>query len=951
MGRFFPGQLWMSEAEPELGLGTVLNTGDGRVRVSFSGCGEERLYSAESAPLKRARFGPGAQITDRDGVVRTVAAVEGDGVLLVYRDSEGGRIRESDVTDTTDLGSPEGRLRQGRSDPNRVFELRWEALDLQHRRRKSRVRGYVGGRIDLIPHQLYIAGEVTGRQAPRVLLADEVGLGKTIEACLIIHRLLGTGRVARVLVVVPEPLVHQWFVELLRRFNLWFHIFDEDRCDAIETAHPEGNPFLDDQWVLCGLPLLLNPKRAAQAVEAEWDLLVVDEAHHLEWSAANASPAYRVVEALGRKAEGILLLTATPEQLGLESHFARLRLLDPHRYFDWETFQAESQGYQAVASVVHRLAGHDTMKEADITELRRILGTEPGTVQDRLEALACGDQRAREEVISALLDRHGTGRVMFRNRRSAMKGFPIRVPRPVALQAESLDDPLLARLAEEFSEDSKTEMTGGSAEGLDYGRDPRLHWLVGLLRRLEGEKVLLICRSRAKVMGIEAALRSQLNLSVALFHEQLELVQRDRQAAWFADPEGAQILLASEIGSEGRNFQFAHHLVMFDLPLDPELLEQRIGRLDRIGQTAHVEIHLPFVENSSQEVVFRWFHEGLDAFARHLHGGRALFEAFRAEVVDMAQDFHETHDARRTELGHLLARTRQAREQLATRLERGRDRLLELNSFRPGPAHDIASGIAQLDRETRLEEFLLRVWDHYGVPVEDAGPRAFRVGTDGVYADRFPGLPTDGMLATFDRTTALSREDIGFLTWDHPMVTGTLDMLLGSQDGTVACVGWKGIREQGLWMEVNHVLECPAPAKLHADRFLAATPVRILVNAEGQALPVKWVTALQSANLEDFPLHELIENDRVRELLERLATAARRLAEAAARPIVQAALESMETALNAEIERLRALSAVNPNVRADEVRAAESHRAGLREHLVRSRIRCDSIRIIVLGGS
>lgn len=91
-----------------------------------------------------------------------------------------------------------------------------------------------------------------------------------IEACLVIHRLLSTGRASRVLVVVPESLVHQWFVELLRRFNLWFHLFDEERCDAVEAAEPGCNPFLEDQWVLCGLPLLLDPKRSAQAVEAGW---------------------------------------------------------------------------------------------------------------------------------------------------------------------------------------------------------------------------------------------------------------------------------------------------------------------------------------------------------------------------------------------------------------------------------------------------------------------------------------------------------------------------------------------------------------------------------------------------------------------------------------------------------------------------------------------------------
>ena len=92
------------------------------------------------------------------------------------------------------------------------------------------MRGFVGGRIDLIPHQLYIAQEVTSRHAPRVMLSDEVGLGKTIEACLILHRLLLSGRANRILVLVPESLVHQWFVEMLRRFNVWLHIFDAERC-------------------------------------------------------------------------------------------------------------------------------------------------------------------------------------------------------------------------------------------------------------------------------------------------------------------------------------------------------------------------------------------------------------------------------------------------------------------------------------------------------------------------------------------------------------------------------------------------------------------------------------------------------------------------------------------------------------------------------------------------
>src|SRR5262249_1779183 len=157
--------------------------------------------------------------------------------------------------------------------------------------------------------------------------------GKTIEACLILHRLILTGRIERVLILLPESLVHQWFVELLRRFNLWFHIFDEERCRAIESTGEFDNPFLDDQLVLCSLGFFMkNDHRADQAKSAGWDMVVVDEAHHLTWSPEAASPEYLFVEALGNNTPDLLLLTATPEQLGIASHFARLRLLDPDRF-------------------------------------------------------------------------------------------------------------------------------------------------------------------------------------------------------------------------------------------------------------------------------------------------------------------------------------------------------------------------------------------------------------------------------------------------------------------------------------------------------------------------------------------------------------------------------------------------------------------------------------------
>ena len=117
---------------------------------------------------------------------------------------------------------------------------------------------------------------------------------------------------------------------------------------------------------------------------------------------------------------------------------------------------------------------------------------------------------------------------------------------------------------------------------------------------------------------ISEKLQEIINVNCAHFHEGMTLLQRDRSAAYFSEDEGARILICSEIGSEGRNFQFAHHLVLFDLPDDPELLEQRIGRLDRIGQTETINIHVPYKKGSRGEFLARWYHEGLGAFEHSL---------------------------------------------------------------------------------------------------------------------------------------------------------------------------------------------------------------------------------------------------------------------------------------------------------------------------------------------
>ena len=621
---FHAGQRWVSETEPELGLGLVLRVGARSVTVAFGATGEQREYALEGGPLVRARFHAGERLATLDGQALPVAAVAERRGLLFYAGADR-EVCETELSHTLQFNAPRQRLLAGQFDSPAAFRLRMAALAHQHRQRQAPARGFLGGRIDLLPHQLAIAAEVTGRLAPRVLLADEPGLGKTIEAGLILHRLHLTGRVRRALVLVPEPLLNQWFLELLRRFNLHFHLYDESRCQALE-----GNPFLDDQLVLCSLALFTTGPQAGlrleQALAAGWDLVIVDEAHHLTWSPEGASPAYEAVARLAAGAPGLLLLTATPEQLGVAGHFARLRLLDPARYPDLQAYLEEAQALRAVAQHAERILGEAPLAPGDRLALARLMDLAP----EALEAELAGS--GRPTLLARLLDQHGTGRVFFRNTRARIPGFPQRVPRLAPL-APGADPGLLRALAREFAADAQ-DADGARQPALT--RDPRLHWLVELLLSTGSAKLLLICRTRAKAEAIAAALAQHLKVKAALFHEGLTLVQRDRGAAWFAEPEGARLLICSELGSEGRNFQFAHDLVLFDLPQDPDLLEQRIGRLDRIGQGSAIQVHVPYVTGSPQEILARWYHEGLDAFTGNRAGGQELMAQFRPRLAAMA---------------------------------------------------------------------------------------------------------------------------------------------------------------------------------------------------------------------------------------------------------------------------------------------------------------------------
>lgn len=942
MGDFYPDQRWTSEGEPELGVGIVVETTKNRVAIHFAATDETRQYALGNAPLQRVVFKVGDTVVDTNKRPLVIERVQDNGELFLYIGKDG-VLSEADLGDVTITHGVSERLFNGDVETPNVFALRRKTLEYDHQRRISPINGFVGGRIDLIPHQLYIAHAVSSRYAPRVLLSDQVGLGKTIEACLILHRLLLSGQASRVLILVPDSLVHQWFVEMLRRFNLWFHIFDEERCLALDESAPDGNPFLDDQLIICSTSFLADSrKRASQAIAAGWDMLVVDEAHHLEWSLEKVSPKYTIVEMLSKVAKGLLLLTATPEQLGVESHFARLRLLDPERYADYDTFINETQDHKAIANIVEDLLLGNPLKKKDKTVLESIFG------EERIAKLKESDAVAKNQLIEDLLDQHGPGRVVFRNTRSALSGFPTRKAHLVSLEVTSKKEEWMKRLSKEYTTDKVVQGEDTPREQFWFSEDPRVTWLVGLLAEFKPGKVLLICRSKAKVLALEKALKKLSPAKVTVFHEALTIVQRDRNAAWFVEKDGAQLLICSEIGSEGRNFQFAHHLVLFDLPEHPELLEQRIGRLDRIGQTEDIQIHVPYLKGSPQEVLVRWFHEGLNAFEENIEGGNQIGQLFNKRLLAIAANT-ATKDIS-TSLTTLITDTASYQKTLRETLANGRDRLLEMNSYRPLVAEKLVDKIKAADKDLGLEIFMNQVFEYFGIEMEDLAPRTYLLHPARENREAFPSIPDDGISVTFDRKRALSREDLSFVSWDHPMVTGALDMVLSLGTGSASYGVLRGTKRTGILLEVIFVLETAGKKGIDVDRFLANTPLRIIVNHSGINVTKDYSVDLLNKQLIPGRIDDMLDNETLVEtILPSMLETATTLAEQLQEKEIAQGLQRMSQTLDHEIERLAILHQQNKSIRPDEIRTALDEKNMLIELISNANIRMDSLQLIREG--
>jgi ATP-dependent helicase HepA len=546
----------------------------------------------------------------------------------------------------------------------------------------------------------------------------------------------------------------QWRGELWRKYHQVFTLLDTQRLGDVARDFGAGfNPFDVHRRAVIALETLVEqPQLTKEAVQAGIDLLVVDEAQRLRRPPGHPGDRnWRAVAPIAALGRHVLLLSATPLEDDAHGFFRLLQLLRPADFPEHVSFDARLSSGTPLPPCT------SATRRTDIGGLPPRVGS-PITVED---AAGWQSREAIEAEVRGMPVPHAVARRLKVDR----------VRRALASGAA-----LAAILGAEESELRRR------AEAMD-ATDPRVDWLVSQAPQWRDarEKTLVFVAHRESLEMLRTALSHRVQLATGVFHEELSAARRDTEVARFREADGPSLLISTECGGEGRNFEFCRRLVLFDLPWRPSVVEQRIGRLDRIGRRIPVEIVYFRPPAGVGADVVRLF-ESLGMFREPLAGLEPQLAHVEGAVEDVAVDPGASLTGERLE--PLLLEVNAAR----SRIREAAYQQLHRDPYRPEMADAILSRVpGELDALN--ESVVVRACLRLGFGVERMrGRRTFGIefGNEAL-VDSLPGVPGGAtFVGSFDREEAVENETIDFFASGHPLVEGVFAHFEDSTHGRVA---------------------------------------------------------------------------------------------------------------------------------------------------------------------
>jgi len=725
-------------------------------------------------------------------------------------------------------------------------------------------------RLEPMPHQVFITHKaVNSGLYPRMLLADDVGLGKTIEAGMIFKELKARGLVKRTLILTPASLVNQWLNEMERKFNERFHRYDSSAERYLRQEGSNGNIWTREDQVITSLQFARDDSRRQEIAAAGWDLVIIDEAHHARrrWETSSTfhqTKAYLLARELRDRTKGLLLLTATPLQLEPFEFYSLIELLDPGAFRSYEDFKAYYDARREDNSLVSRVQEYHTLAPHEQEQILEQLLTRPSLQSYGLDGLRQQmlSEEGRERVVSLLAERDKLTGLMVRNRKRVIGGFTKRVantltvdmtpeelevyremsdyisqgykrsvsagdqtlgfvmvvfqklltssPRALASALQRRSERLSRevedlnlfkeRLAEDAEEglgidedyecvhraiigytreDDIDQEREALSDLLDKVRSLRVDSKLNTLRRLLGEllsqadqKVLIFTQFKDTLRYLQEQLSK--DYPIAVFHGDMDATEKDRAVQRFRGE--ARIMVSTEAGGEGRNFQFCNCLVNYDLPWNPMRVEQRIGRLDRIGQTKNVHIYNFALSGTIEARVLAVLENRIRLFTEYVGGLEPILGNVEQDLIRILMagpNAEEEIQRYEVSLEDKIRRAQEAENKMA-------DFLMDRASYRKDTYNEIQGrtpSYTHLDIEQFLELYFGR---SYRGHLERLSDNLLRIRPPVAWSHRWPRLYERALFeGTCNPKKALQDDCMDFFAFGHPVFDAAVQDVLG----------------------------------------------------------------------------------------------------------------------------------------------------------------------------
>ena len=878
--------------------GVITKCDDRMIHVRWDGAGPPPQFAIGNPPLETVEL-QGRQVrllsTGENAVVLQVVASDTP-AWQCFVASDGGKtvnVPEADLRPVA-ITDPVGRFNANIIGSMRQYRLqevtRWYRV--MHLYDELVSLGHIG--VDIKSHQVAVVHKVISDYPHRFLLCDEVGLGKTIEAGMVLKELRARGGAQRVLAIVPPNIVRQWHFEMKSKFNEFFSPLNTDTVRYLENQGHTGNPFTSYDSVLCSSRWVADPKWAKLCAEADWDLVIVDEAHHARshrsGSKVETTRLYRLVRDLAAPGHfarrGMLFLTATPMQLDTHELYSLVELLDPALFPSEEHFERHRREAPGLSRLAELLSLHgfplpDEDPDVTVEQVSRWLELDEDTARQRLSA----GPEERETLVAELADRHLLSEVMIRNRKAVVGGFMPRVANRwsveltleerIALEAvedyveygfqlaegagnrtfgfvmvtfqklmassiaairESLSKRrervqhtahrgalTVGELTEKLDDDDDAseviDAAGGDSPGNSLAElapldrairaldkvtvDSKARVLAGQLSTLfhddPNAKVLLFTQFRATQRFLQERLSAE-GWGVNVFHGQMSPKEKDAAVERFRKETVPQVLISTEAGGEGRNFQFCHILVNYDLPWNPMRVEQRIGRVDRIGQENAVSIFNLWVKDTIEERVLDVLEKRIKVFEETVGGLDPILGDTESDIRNILRIAGERQKEAFEEFGKRVEDQVRAARSAESQLG---DFIMDTKSYRRELAERIAGQPSPISND-EIDRFIGQLLADEHTYIKSRGD-VYELTFNGEILERHRELfvGRTELRAVFRPDLRPDTEDVEFMAFGHPIVDAIVARVLGegyegvtgtrripAGDDLAPCAGW-----------------------------------------------------------------------------------------------------------------------------------------------------------------